>query len=226
MARPGDEGPHAPAPEAASWQESWGFDFADAGGTGGFVRLVQFPDRGTSWYWAYLAGPAFGLVVVRDHEVPLVARPNPLEVRAEALWAELVCEQPLEHWGLAAEAFGLRVEPPGDAERGERIAVGFDLGWEAVAPPVDDEVAARAGDGGYTQSGTVVGELLVGAARFPFTGLGSRTHQWGEQPWWTRTASTTDPAGDSSGDPLVTVAIVCLFVGVVLAIGIMKFLGR
>ena len=31
-----------------------------------------------------------------------------LEVRADGLWAELVCEIPGEHWGFGLEAFGLR----------------------------------------------------------------------------------------------------------------------
>ena len=183
MIRAADEGPHtspsAWAPERrAAWCETWSFDFADDHGVGGFVRLVQFPGRGIAWYWAYLVVPDFGLLVVRDHEVPLVPRPNPLEVRAEALWAELICEQPFEHWSIAAEAFGLRVEAPGDAERGERVAVGLDLGWEALTathdpgmpkPGMPKPGMPETGTG-YSQVGTVVGALLVGADRLPFDG--------------------------------------------------------
>ncbi len=67
-------------------------------------------------------------------------------VRAEGLWAELLCETPGEHWSFGLEAFGVRFDDEAEAatsDRGERIPVGFDLEWETTGP-----VAAR-GDHGY-----------------------------------------------------------------------------
>ena len=97
------------------------------------------------------------LVLVHDDDVPL-PRGALLEVRADGLWAELVCETPGEHWGFGLEAFGLRYEDEEDAARsdvGERVAVGLDLEWET--PDL------------------VHGELLVGRDRIPFDGTGTFT---------------------------------------------------
>src|SRR5438105_1490243 len=103
--------------------ESWGFEAARTGpngATGVFVRLALFPDERVAWYWAYVFLPDVGLTVVRDHEVPLPKRGLPdVEVRADSLWAELVRETPQEHWGIGLEAFGVVLDDPWDARRGE-----------------------------------------------------------------------------------------------------------
>jgi hypothetical protein len=155
--------------------ETWGFAAAHADGTGVLVRLTLRPTEGVAWYWAYLMVPDVGLVVVRDHEVPLPRRTAPdLEVRAEALWAELVCETPGEHWGLGLEAFGVVLDDPWDAldgELGRRVPVGLDLEWEHFAPEYRDAGGAR-----EHQFGRVHGELLVGPDRFAFDALGAREH--------------------------------------------------
>ena len=161
--RPADEHAHAPGTEDA-WSESWGFDFGTADGTAGFVRLHTWPQRGTAWWWAYLVGSDVGLVVVRDHEVPLPHRSDVLEIRADSLWGELVCETPFEHWGIGMEAFGVRLDDDsaltaaGD-EIGDRVAVGLDLEWEVVSPVATS--ARSEADGGYSQGGIVHGELLA-----------------------------------------------------------------
>ena len=69
-------------------------------------------------------------------------------IRAEGLWAELLCETPGEHWSIGLEAFGVRFDDEAEAatsDRGERVPVGFDLEWETPD--------------------RVVGELLVGRGR-------------------------------------------------------------
>ena len=138
------------APHAGSWS----CDFARDDGTGGFVRLELRPDDGTAWYWAYLVGPDTGLIVVRDHEVPLPRAG--LEIRTDGLWAELICETPGEHWSFGLEAFGVRFDDEAEAatsDRGERVAVGFDLEWETPD--------------------RVFGELLLGRRRIEFDGRGT-----------------------------------------------------
>jgi len=186
VATAADERRHQPA-DAFHYVESWYFDFSRADGTGGFVLLALVPTRRVAWYWAFLVSPEFGLVSVRDHEVPL-PRGNALEVRADSLWAELVCETPMEHWGLGLEAFGVRLDDPADAyhgELGERLAVGLDLEWEAVTPKYDYPYPGDTG-AHYEHAGIVHGELLVGDARVPFLGRGERDHSWGERDWWAR----------------------------------------
>jgi hypothetical protein len=154
--------------------ESWGFAAGQADGTGVLVRLTLRPDDGVAWYWAYLFVPGLGLAVVRDHEVPVPRRTSPeLEVRAEALWAELVCETPGEHWGLGLEAFGVVLDDPWDSLEGElgtRVPVGLDLEWEHLAPEY------READEREHHFGRVHGELLVGPDRVPFDAVGFREH--------------------------------------------------
>ncbi len=136
-------------------------ELGDDAGTSGSVTLTVPDGDGAVRYEAVLAGPALGpgVIVVRDHDVPR-PRGRLLEVRADGLWAELVCETPGEHWGFGLEAFGLRYEDADDAatsDVGERLPVGFDLEWETTDGP----------------AGQVRGELLVGRARVPFEGRGT-----------------------------------------------------
>ncbi len=138
-----------------AWRCDFVTDDANCDVRGGFVQLVLPPDSGTAWFWAYLVGPDVGIVVVRDHDVPRPRRPGDLTVRAEGLWAELVCETPDVHWTIGLEAFGVRLDDPADAlhgEVGERLAVGLDLEWD---------------------EGSVFGDVLIGTDRIEFDGRGS-----------------------------------------------------
>jgi hypothetical protein len=185
VSAPADEGRHEPF-DGLYFNESWYFDFSRADGTGGYVRLGLYPNQRTAWYWAYVVSPEQGLVVVRDHEVPL-PRGGALEVRADGLWAECVCETPMEHWSLGLEAFGVRLDLPGDAYRGEvgeRLPVGLDLEWEAYTPVYDYPYADGHPGAHYEHAGTVHGEILVDHERIAFDGRGARDHSWGDRDWW------------------------------------------
>ncbi|HEX2273562.1 MAG TPA: hypothetical protein VHG90_06800 [Acidimicrobiales bacterium] len=184
--QPADERRH-PAEADAGWEESWYFDFVTADGRlGAFVRLALRPGEGRAWYWAYLAGRGRPVVAVRDHEVE-PPRGRALEVRSAGLWAELTCETPLDHWSTGLEAFGVALDDPTDAwrgERGDRVALGLDMEWEA------GERRAVAVPDGYAQPATVHGEVLVGRERIEVDGRGWRTHLWGVPgprlgSWWT-----------------------------------------
>ena len=136
----------------------WRLELAGADGTRGSVEL-EIPETGQARYELHLSGPELGdgVIVVRDDDVN-PPRGRLLEIRADGLWAEFVCETPGEHWGFGLEAFGLRFEDEAEAARsdiGERIAVGLDLEWEI--PNV------------------VHGELLVGRERVAFEGTGTFT---------------------------------------------------
>ncbi len=65
-----------------------------------------------------------------------------------------MCETAGEHWSFGLEAFGVRFDDERDAanDRGERIAVGFDLEWETPD--------------------RVIGEILIGRRRLEFDGRG------------------------------------------------------
>jgi hypothetical protein len=125
---------------------AWSLEFADAQGLRGSMRLTV--DRDTASFHARVVVPDVGVIVVRDDEVAPPKGTDLLVVRAEGLWAELLCETPDEHWSFGLEAFGVRFDDEAEAatsDRGERVAVGFDLEWETPD--------------------RVVGEVLVGRAR-------------------------------------------------------------
>jgi hypothetical protein len=175
-----DEHRHPPTDEPL-WGESWYFDFAAPDGSfGGYVRLGLYPNRGVAWWWAYLVGDGRPLVAVRDHDVALPKQG--LEVRAEGLWADVVCETPLEHWTIGMEAFGVALDDPAEAyrgERGDRIAVGLDLEWEERAPVYEYGLTTR-----YEQACRVHGEVLIGDESIDVDAIGERDHSWGVRDWW------------------------------------------
>lgn len=136
----------------------WRLEFCGPDGTQGRVEL-EIPATGRARYEVHLSGPALGdgVIVVRDADV----RPPKgrlLEIRADGLWAELVCETPGEHWSFGLEAFGLRFadeEEAATSDVGDRLAVGLDLEWEIP--------------------NLVHGDLLVERDRIPFDGTGTFT---------------------------------------------------
>ena len=179
-----DERAHEPGP-GDGWWETWHLDAATQDGVGLSVRLACAPVLGIAWWWTYLVLPDLpGPVVVRDHEVGLPRQG--LEIRADGLWGELTCETPFEHWTYGVEAFGVRLDDPHDALRGEigeRLPVGLDIEWEVepgeVAP---HEYAAGWPVTGYEQPGAVRGEVLLGRAHIELDAIGVRSHSWGASP--------------------------------------------
>jgi hypothetical protein len=135
---------------------AWSLDFADDQGFTGRLRLTV--EREAASFYAQVVVPGIGVVVVRDDDVPAPARDDIVVVRAEGLWAELLCETPGEHWSVGLEAFGVRFDDEAEAavsDRGERIALGFDVEWETPD--------------------RVVGEILVGRARYTLDARGTFT---------------------------------------------------
>ena len=132
----------------------WSLEFSDDLGVSGSLRLTLHDGGAPAAFDARLALPGEGFVVVHDDDVP-APRGAQLVVRADGLWAELLCETPGEHWSFGLEAFGVRFDDEAEAavsDRGERVAVGFDLEWETP-----DRVA---------------GEILLGRRRLEFDGTG------------------------------------------------------
>jgi hypothetical protein len=178
---PADERRH-PAGAGPAWEESWYFDWAAGDGSvGGFVRLGLHPAQGTAWYWACVVGDGRRPAMVVDHDVPL-PRGRSLEVRAEGLWADHVCETPLDHWTLGAEAFAVALDEPLDAYGagwGDRVPFGVDLEWETDGPCSPHRSGA-----GYGVPCRVSGEVIVGDEHVEVDAWGHRSHAWGDRDWW------------------------------------------
>ena len=205
MTSASDEQRHPPGPDPL-WEESWYFDFVSPDGSlGGYVRLGVVPREGATWFWAALVGRGRPLVTLRDHDVE-TPRGRALEARAGGLWVDLVCETPLEHWSVGLEAFGVALDDPAEAYRGERghpTALGLDLEWEAGGAPVAGGHGPAGA--GYGQACAVHGDVLVGRERIAFDGAGWRTHAWGPRDWWGEpwswAAGTFDDGTTFSGPP-------------------------
>lgn len=135
---------------------AWSLEFTDDRGMRGSLRLTV--DGDSASFAAQVVLPDVGVVVVRDDDVAPPHRTDVLVIRAEGLWAELLCETPGEHWSIGLEAFGVRFDDEAEAaasDRGDRVAVGFDLEWETPD--------------------RVVGEILVGRAEYDLDATGSFT---------------------------------------------------
>lgn len=148
-----------PALRSGTEPARYALTFEQPDGVNGAVMLDLFSDRAS--YWVYLDLGDVGFVAIRHDHVPL-PRGSLLEVHADGLWAELVCEAPGVHWTFGLEAFGLRFDDRDEArtaEVGERLPVGLDLEWD---------------------EGRVIGELLVGRSRMHFDGQGTFAHVTGE----------------------------------------------
>ena len=128
----------------------WSLEFADDQGVTGSLTLTA--DASAATFHAQVVVPDVGVVVVRDDDVapPRLGprRNDVIVIRAEGLWAELLCETPDEHWSIGLEAFGVRFDDEAEAatsDRGERIPVGFDLEWETPDRVVGEVLLGRAG---------------------------------------------------------------------------------
>jgi len=130
---------------------TWSLQFADDEGNAGIIELTlpppDAPAGASGAFRATLTVSGVGVVAVHDDDVPAPRVAGLLEIRAEGLWAEFLCETPGEHWSFGLEAFGLRfdtAEEAATADVGDRIAVGYDLEWETPDQVRGDLLVARA----------------------------------------------------------------------------------
>jgi hypothetical protein len=193
---PSAERPHPPDANR-QWEESWSLDAVDDQ-LALFVRLALRPHDRVAWYWAYAALPDGAVVVVRDHELSLPRAG--LEVRGDGLWADTICETPFEHWSYGAEAFAVRLDDPRDAltgERGERLPFGLDVEWELGGDPIGGDRA------GYSQTGVVHGDVVIGVERIELRALALRRHRWGPCDWWAASVSAAPEVVGSSARVII-----------------------
>jgi hypothetical protein len=129
---------------------TWSLAFRDDHGHAGDIHLrlpmQDAPPGASCSFRATLTVPGVGVVAVHDDDVPLPRVRGSLEIRAEGLWAELLCETAGEHWSFGLEAFGLRFDTAEEAatsDVGDRVAVGYDLEWETPDRVFGDLLVGR-----------------------------------------------------------------------------------
>ena len=141
-------------------------------GVAGVLRVAVRPASGATWFLAVVHERGALPVVVLDYELPLVS--NAWEFRAPGVWADFVCETPIEQWTVGLEAFGVAVEPtetltPGSF--GDRTPVGLDVDVEAASAPDEEEE-------GFVHEITVRGEVLIGPNGYDVDAVGVRRRSW------------------------------------------------
>ena len=155
--------------------EQWQFDFwSPDDDLGGWVHFSYDSASQSAWYVAALLGNHRPLVLVVDPLIRIEHLSPYLEFRAEGIWAQHVCETPLQHWTIGLEAFGVTLDQPEDAmgdQWGIRTGVGLDLEWERAAEP-------ERANNGFSQSCFVNGEVLIDDMSFEIASRGSRTRIW------------------------------------------------
>jgi hypothetical protein len=138
----------------------------------GLLRVSVRPSAGATWFLAVVHQQGAAPVVVLDWELPLVS--NAFEFRAPGIWADLVCETPIEQWTVGLEAFGVAVDPDEvltPSVFGDRTPVGLDLDVEAATAPDDD-------DDGFGHEITARGEVLLGTDAWEIDAVGVRRRRW------------------------------------------------
>jgi hypothetical protein len=161
-------------------EEEWCFTTWQPDGSVGLISGYRIVGP-TAWYWAALARAGEPLLHVTDWSV--ARRSDPLLVKGAGLWAEHICDAPMEQWTVANETYAAALEHPDDAlgrAYGTPTALSWDLEWYATAPPSWRD--AVPGEHGYRQEGVVHGVVELGGT----AGLhleeapARRWHRWGE----------------------------------------------
>ena len=97
------------------------------------------------------------------------------ELRASGLWADHICESPLEHWSYGLEAFALSIDDPAEllgSGLGHRRPLGWELEFEAREPAVE------LGSQSYHQAGRAHGLVLFAGRTVEIDGTALRSHGW------------------------------------------------
>lgn len=167
---------HSPA-EGKDWREAHRLDAVlPAAAIAITLMITKYPGRGHATFHGLMLRLGSEPVAVVEFEVPLPSRG--WEVRASGLWADHVCETPMEHWSYGLEAFGLAVDDPTElmgAALGRREPLGWELEFEARAPA--QHTTAQS----YGQAGSVHGVILEATGSTEVDGYGVRSHWWGSE---------------------------------------------
>jgi hypothetical protein len=155
--------------------EEWVFTCWASDGSVGVVVGHRLLGR-RAWYWAAMARSGEPLLHVTEWEVPV--RPDPLLVKAHGLWAEHVCDAPMEQWTVTNETYASALDDPAEAlgrAYGTPTAISLDLEWYAIGAP-------RLRRDGYEQEGVVHGTVELAAGPLLLAeATGRRWHRWGDE---------------------------------------------
>lgn len=167
---PGDERRHPDAPV-----EEWVFACWTPDADVGIVTGYRIVSASRGWYWAALARAGRPLLHVSEWDVP--RRADPLLVKAEGLWAEHICDDPLRQWTVANETYASALDDPAEGLRrayGTPTPIAFDLEWYATGMP-------HPVTSGYAQPGEVHGVVeLAGERGLHLDAVPAwRWHRWG-----------------------------------------------
>jgi hypothetical protein len=166
-------------PHAGAAVEEWVFVAWTSDAELGLLSGLRVLER-RAWYWACVAAAHEPLLHVSEWEVPV--RADPMLVKAHGLWAEHVCDAPMEQWTVANETYAAALDDPAaalDRAYGTPTPIAVDLEWYATAEPEPIEH-------GYAQRGVAHGTVEVGGRprRELAEVAAHRWHRW-----------STDPAG-------------------------------
>jgi hypothetical protein len=137
----------------------------------GLLRLDLRRPAGATRFLASILRPGQETVTVLDHDLPLAT--GAFEFRAPGVWVELCCEEPLEHWTVGLEAFGLALpeaEVVTPDSYGDRVPVGLDLDLETAGAPTGDA-------GSFSIDIRVSGEVLIGDQSHELDATGTRRRE-------------------------------------------------
>jgi hypothetical protein len=155
--------------------DEWVFACWLPDGSLGAVSGLRLLGR-SAWYWAALARRGHPLLHVTEWDAPV--RADPMIVKAHGLWAEHVCDAPMEQWTVANETYAIALDDPADAlgrAYGTPSPVSFDLEWYATG------YAVLRPDG-YAQEGVVHGTIeLAGGPLHLTEAAGRRWRRWGDE---------------------------------------------
>jgi hypothetical protein len=184
-----DEGSHEPTDEPL-WNESWYFDFADAGqDIGGWVRLGLIPNQGEAWINVLLAGPDIPTIALNDFHVTLPQ--DHAQVSCDTGELTLDAVEPLQVYRVSArgraQAYadpaallrdtGVGADPSGAAED---VDLELELTWTTAGAPYQYRITPR-----YEIPCTVSGSIRFGDRRYDVNAVpGQRDHSWGARDWW------------------------------------------
>lgn len=178
------------------WHEAHRLDAVFPGPAMAMSLMISLhPGRGHAAFHGCMVRLGEAPIVVVEFDVPPPT--HGWEVRASGLWADHVCETPLEHWSYGLEAFGLAIDDPAEllgAALGDRTALGWELEFEARAE------AQWTGRERYGQIGSVHGLMLEKHTTTEVDGYGIRSHWWGTEP-----PSRIDLGDPQAGEPTVIV---------------------
>lgn len=177
---PGHEGRHTGGVSSA-WEESHRLDvFVPEQSLAVSLQISARPHWGTASFLAAVLEIGAMPVVISELEVPLPGAS--WEVRASGLWADHICETPLDHWSYGLEAFALAVDDPFELlgrAVGDRVPLGWELEFEAASPAVLDDPTLDDTCGAYHQMGRSHGLLLSSDGQREIDGPAVRSHRWG-----------------------------------------------